>query len=172
MPQKPSRLSHVKQPISEEILLCSNFELDGETLSELTVVDQSPQFLELPLMGIPIQAGFPSPAEDFVETSLDINQFMIAHPSATYFVRVMGDSMSGASIRENDYLVVDRSVNPTHNAIVIAVVDRELTVKRLYKQNGILELKADNPAYSPIRIQGDMDLHIWGVVCGVFRKTI
>ena len=132
MPQKPSWLSYVTQPVSKEILLCSNFALDGVTLAEITAVDPSSQLLELPLMGIPIQAGFPSPAEEFVEKSLDINQFMIAHPSATYFVRVMGDSMSGASIQENDYLVVDRSVTPTHNAIVIAVVDRELTVKRLY----------------------------------------
>jgi DNA polymerase V len=130
------------------------------------------QEIPIPLFSSTVPAGFPSPADDYVECHLDLNQFLITHPAATFFVRVVGDSMIGASIQENDYLVVDRAIAPTHNAIVIAVVEQELTVKRLYKQGSVVELRSENPDYPPIRFTRGMELQIWGVVCGVFRKTV
>ncbi|MCM1981554.1 LexA family protein [Lyngbya confervoides] len=172
MGQSPFKRSDLGQD-SQESSLCftQGLELDGVTLSEVSTIETAPEVLKLPMMGIPIQAGFPSPSDDYVEQSLDLNQFMIAHPSATYFVRVVGDSMIEAHIQENDYLVVDRAIAPSHNAIVIAVVNGELTLKRLYRQGGLVELRAENPAYPAIRITGDMELVIWGVVSGIFRKV-
>ena len=146
--------------------------LNDETLAEFTTVEHAPQLLELPLMGVTVQAGFPSPADDYVECRLDVNEFLISHPSATFFVRVVGDSMIEAHIQENDYLVVDRAIAPTHNSIVIAVVDSELTVKRLYQQGTVVELRAENKAYPAIQVTGENDVLIWGVVRGIFRKTV
>ena len=174
MHQNPSWLEHETQRISQEILRCSDefVIFTPDEVGEIIGVESDEQGLKLPLMGVSIQAGFPSPADDYIEQKLDLNQFLISHPAATYFVRVVGNSMTGAHIQENDYLVVDRAIAPTHNAIVIAMVERELTVKRLYRRNGVIELRADNPTYPPISITGEMELYIWGVVCGVFRKTV
>ena len=80
--------------------------------------------------------------------------------------------MIEAHIQENDYLVVDRAIAPIHNSIVIAVVDSELTVKRLYQQGTVVELRAENKAYPPIQVTGENDVLIWGVVRGIFRKTV
>ena len=127
--------------------------------------------LERPLFSVHAPAGFPSPAEDYIECNLDLNDFMVAHPAATYYVRVSGDSMIEAGILDGDYLIVDRAVEPDHGAIVVAVVEGDLTVKRLYRQRGVIELRPENKAYPPIQIKQDMELLIWGVVTGVFRKT-
>jgi DNA polymerase V len=123
-----------------------------------------------PLFSAAVPAGFPSPADDYVEGQLDLNEHFIAHPSATFFVRVTGESMRGAGIFEGDILIVDRALTAVHGSIVIAVVDNELTVKRLYKQQGRVELHPENPAFPPIKLQDGMELTIWGVVCGVTRK--
>lgn len=128
-------------------------------------------YQELPLFSSRIAAGFPSPADDYIECSLDLNEFLVRHPSATFYVRVSGDSMIEAGILEKDYLIVDRAVEPRNGSIVVAIVDGELTVKRLYKQFNRVELRAENPAYPPISISGERDLNIWGVVTGVFRKV-
>lgn len=127
--------------------------------------------LERPLFGASTPAGFPSPADDYIECGLDLNEFLVAHPAATYYVRVSGDSMIEAGILHGDYLIVDRAVEPYSGAIVVAVVEGELTVKRLHRQRGVIELRPENKAYPPIRIKQDMELLIWGVVSGVFRKT-
>ena len=129
-----------------------------------------PQSQEFPLYGCPITAGFPSPASDYLEDNLDLNEFMIEHPSATFFVRVAGDSMINAGIFQGDYLIVDRSLQVSQNDIVIAVVNGELTVKRFFKSGATIELRPENDAFSVITIQGTVELLIWGVVTGVFRK--
>ena len=128
------------------------------------------QKLTLPLFSAAVPAGFPSPADDYIESHLDLNEHFIQHPAATFYVRVKGESMSGAGIFPDDILIVDRSLKPTHGAIVIAVLDNELTVKRLYKRNGKIQLRPENAAFPVIEIQGDMELIIWGVVSGVTRK--
>ncbi len=117
-----------------------------------------------------VQAGFPSPAEDYVEGTLDLNEYFIRHPSATYILRVAGDSMIDAGIYEGDYVVVDRAVEPQNNDIVIASVNGEFTIKRFIKKDNQIILKPENINYQPIVITPDQELIIWGVVTAVLRK--
>lgn len=118
----------------------------------------------LPLFGTKVAAGFPSPADDYMEGSLDLNERLVRNPAATFFVRVAGESMREAGILPNDLLVVDRGVEPRNGNVVIAVLNGELTVKRFWKRDGRVELRAANPDFAPILLSGDMELDIWGVV--------
>lgn len=118
-----------------------------------------------------IPAGFPSPAADYVEEGLDLNDYLIPHRSSTFIFTVVGDSMKDAGILDGDKVVVDRAIAPRHRHIVIAVVNQEYTIKRLYQRDGMLELRPENPAYQPIRLNGLDELCIWGVVTGVLRKV-
>ena len=118
-----------------------------------------------------VQAGFPSPAEDYVEGMLDLNEHFIRHPSATYVLRVNGDSMIDAGIFDGDYVVVDRSLDPVNNDIIIAFVDGEFTIKRFVKKDDkTIVLQPENINYQPIVVTSDTDFMIWGVVTGVLRK--
>ena len=117
-----------------------------------------------PLYSSKVSAGFPSPADDNLEKSLDLNSYLIKRPAATFFVRVNGDSMINAGINDNDILVVDRSVKPSHGKVIIAVLDGQMTVKRLYKRSGKIILMPENNLYKPIEIQDHMNMEIWGVV--------
>ena len=124
----------------------------------------------LPLYAAKISAGFPSPADDYMEASIDLNQHYIRHPAATFFVRVKGHSMIGAGIQNGDLLIVDRALEAKSGAIVIAVVNGELTVKRLIINNNKAYLKPENPDFPIINIANDMELHIWGVVAHVIHS--
>jgi DNA polymerase V len=124
----------------------------------------------LPLYATSVQAGFPSPAEDYVEGKLDLNDLLIRRPAATFYVRATGDSMIGAGILPNDLLVVDRSLPATHGAIIIAMLNGELTIKRLYNRGGETRLMSENPAYEPIEISGDIELWYWGVVTAAIHQ--
>ncbi len=126
--------------------------------------------LELPLYVSKVAAGFPSPAEGTVDQRIDLNKFLVRKPAATHIVRVTGDSMINVGIFPNDLLIVDRSVEATHNKIVIAVVDGDITVKRLYRQNGVVRLLPENEAYAPIEIKGELE--IWGVVLHVIHSFV
>jgi DNA polymerase V len=117
-----------------------------------------------------ISAGFPSPADDYIETALDLNTYLIRNPAATFMVKVGGDSMTGAGINDGDVLIVDRSGQPAHGKIVVAVLDGELTVKRLVMKDGRTMLAPENPRYQPIVVADEQELHVWGVVSGVVRK--
>lgn len=118
--------------------------------------------LRLPYVLSHVPAGFPSPADDFIEGSLDLNDY-IEHPAATYFVRAEGDSMMGAGIYDGDLLIVDRSLEPKNGSIVIASVMGELTVKRLKRiSNGVWLLVPENPNYPTIPLPEESQ--IWGVV--------
>lgn len=125
----------------------------------------------LPLFLAPVQAGFPSPADDFMEQKLDLNQYLIRHPAATFFVRVEGNSMKGASIHKGDILIVDRSLEPSDGKIVIAVINSEFTVKRIRLIKEQILLEPENPAYPPIHIKPEWDFQIWGVVTYVIHKA-
>ena len=129
-----------------------------------------PLRLAIPLFAHSIHAGFPSPADDYVSESLDLNEHLIAHKEATYFLRATGQSMVGAGIHDGDLLVVDRSLTPRHRAVVIAVVDGEFTVKRLYKRAGRIRLLAENPDYPSIEFADGQELEIWGVVTSVIHR--
>ncbi len=125
--------------------------------------------LELPLFLVRIPAGYPSPGEDYIERKLDLNE-LIKHPEATFLVKVEGDSMINAGINSGDILVVDRAVEPSHNKIVVAYLNGELTVKRLKIENTKIYLVADNPDYKQIRITPLMDFEVRGVVTTVIHK--
>ncbi|MEM8832262.1 MAG: translesion error-prone DNA polymerase V autoproteolytic subunit [Cyanobacteria bacterium P01_G01_bin.19] len=118
----------------------------------------------IPLCSSSISAGFPSPADEYVEGKLDLNQYLIPHPLATFLVRVSGNSMIGAGIHEGDLLVVDRSIEPSDGKVVIAVINGELMVKRLRYKGNRPYLYAENPNYPPVAITEAMEFHIWGVV--------
>jgi len=124
----------------------------------------------LPLFSSTVAAGFPSPADDYLERDLDLNEFLVRHETATFYVRVSGDSMEDAGIRHNDVLVVDKSLEARDGSIVVAVIDGELTVKRLQRRNGAVHLMPENPKYQPILISDDQTFLIWGVVTGIARK--
>ena len=111
-----------------------------------------------------IHAGFPSPAADHAQKRIDLNEHLIRNKEATFLFRVRGDSMTGVGIFEGDTLLVDRSIEPRHNAIVLAVLNNEFTVKRLYRRGGVVKLVSENPIYPPIQIKHGEELSVWGVV--------
>lgn len=119
---------------------------------------------------VPVAAGFPSPAEDYIEGRLDLNQHLIRHPAATFFVRVTGDSMIDAGIHPGDILIVDRSLEPQDKKVVIAVINGELTVKRIRMQKGKAWLVPENGKYPRIEIREDMEFTVWGVVTSVIHQ--
>lgn len=125
--------------------------------------------LLFPLFLTGVSAGFPSPADDYIDRSLDLNDLLVRHQAATYFVRAAGDSMIGAGIHSGDILVVDRALEPRHDSVIIAVLNGELTVKRLFRRGERLLLVPDNPAFEPIEVTAEMDFEIWGVVAHVIH---
>ena len=126
--------------------------------------------LECPLFLAPVEAGFPSPAEDYAEGRLDLNEYLVEHEAATFYVRVKGHSMTGAGILDGDVIAVDRALEPRHGDIVLAVIDGELTVKELHAQQGRVRLLPHSPDFAPIEIREGQEFTLWGVVKGVVRK--
>jgi len=127
---------------------------------------------QLPLYLARISAGFPSPGEDYVDKKLDLNEYIIKHPAATFFVRVEGNSMVNAGIHDGDLLIVDRSLEPSDGKIVIAVINGEMTVKRIRKQREKLYLMAENDDFEPLEITEDSDFQVWGVVTYVIHEAV
>lgn len=117
-----------------------------------------------------LAAGFPSPADDYIEGRLDLNRHLIKHPAATFFVRVSGDSMIDAGIHSGDLLVVDRSLDAVDGNVIVAALDGELTVKRLSKRGEILRLLPANTVYQPIEILTHQTFEIFGVVTNVIHS--
>ncbi|SFM07836.1 SOS response UmuD protein. Serine peptidase. MEROPS family S24 [Legionella jamestowniensis DSM 19215] len=126
----------------------------------------------IPLYSSKVRAGFPSPADDYIETYLDLNEHIVKHPASTFFLIAEGDSMTDVGIQPGDMLIVDKSIEPSHGKIVIAALDGELTVKTLSKLNGKVQLLPGNKAYKPIDITDSQDLVIWGVVTHVIHQTV
>jgi DNA polymerase V len=143
---------------------------EAPTLGEIYSPALNQRTVRRPLFSSRIQAGFPSPADDYVAQQLDLHELLVKREAATFYVRVKGDSMLGASIQEGDILVVDRSVEPTDGKIVIAVLNGELTVKELSRKKDRIQLLPRNDSYPPIEITSESDLTIWGVVTGVVRQ--
>ena len=125
--------------------------------------------IRLPFYCSRVPAGFASPADDFVEEYLDLNDLLVKREEATFFVRVSGRSMIDAGIQPDDILIVDRSIEAKHGKIVIAVLNGEVTVKRLYNRNGIIILKAESTGYKDIKVEGE--LHIWGIVTSIIHQV-
>jgi len=127
--------------------------------------------IPIPLFSSQVQAGFPSPAEDHIEEYLNLNDLMIKHPAATFFLRVEGESMKNAGIGSGDILVVDRSLTPKSGRIVVAVLDGEFTVKRIKKGKNNLYLMPENPRFPPLKVTEEMDFQVWGVVTYIIHKA-
>lgn len=126
--------------------------------------------LLIPLGLAPVSAGFPSPANDYEDKRLDINDYLVRNPVATFYFPVQGDSMQGADIFHGDILVVDRSISPVHGHIVVAFVNGERLVKRFYRRGGRVALLAENPAYPALELTDGHELEVWGVVIGKFKR--
>jgi len=119
---------------------------------------------------VPVTAGFPSPAEDYIEKKLDLNKYLIRHTAATFFVRVTGESMIDAGIHPGDILIVDRAIEPADKKVVIAVIDGEFLVKRIRMIEGKILLMPENENYDPLKIENKMNFEVWGVVTNVIHR--
>lgn len=126
--------------------------------------------LKLPLAEDGVSAGFPSPADDFLDLSIDLNEEFIRNKSATFFARVKGDSMKDAGISEGDLLIVDKSLEPKNNKIAVCFIDGEFTVKRITIEKDLIWLVAENKRYAPIKVTKDNDFIIWGIVTNVIKS--
>ena len=129
-----------------------------------------PSTLFSPLIKGTISAGFPSPAEEYIELGIDLNQYLIKNPISTFFLRVSGNSMNNAGIYNNDLLIIDRSINPHPGHIVVALIDGEFTLKRLIKEKENYYLKADKENYPAINLYEYLDIEIWGVAIYSIHK--
>jgi DNA polymerase V len=154
-------LEHKKQKINAEKIPFPNIFLP----------DLDSPVPSIPLYGVSVAAGFPSPADDYIEKRLDLNELLINKPAATFFVRAEGESMLGAGIHPDDILVVDRSVHASVGKIVVCALDGELTVKRLRSKEGKLVLAPENPDYPDIPIKEEVEMVIWGVVTSVIHNV-
>ena len=126
----------------------------------------------VPLFSHNVPAGFPSPADDYIQGRLSLDEYLVHHKDATFFVRAKGNSMVGAGIFDGDLLIVDKSLTPSSGDIVIAAIDGELTVKRLIKRNGTVILKPENPRFKEIEFKDGQELQVWGVVTSTVKKFI
>lgn len=142
----------------------------GMVAQILSFIDDT-QTYQLPLYGCKVAAGFPSPADDYIEACLNLNELLIKHPASTFFLRVSGESMIGAGVYDGDILIVDKSLAPTVGKIVIAAIDGQLTVKRLAQKGQNYYLVAENPAYPAIQLHELNETVIWGVVTTVLHRV-
>ena len=138
---------------------------------ELSFYSMDEKVLDIPFYQSNVPAGFPSPAEDFMDLDLNLQEYLVQHPSATFCVRVTGDSMQNAGIFSGDVMVVDRALEPKNNTIVLAVLDGEFTVKRIQKKGDELYLKAENKNFKSIQITEEMNFQVWGVVTHIIHKV-
>lgn len=148
---------------------------DSSSISRLVATDvreaRRGDAVRRPLFLCRVAAGFPSPADDYVEASLDLSEYLIRNDEATFFVRVAGDSMTEVGIHDGDILVVDRSVEPEGGDVVVAALDAELTVKRYEEHAGQPVLVPENEAHEPIPIEPGQELVVWGVVRHVIHEV-
>ena len=127
--------------------------------------------LELPFIDQGISAGFPSPADDFLDLSIDLNKEFIKNPDATFYGRVKGDSMIGAGLNNGDLLIIDKSLEPQNDKIAVCYIDGDFTVKRIKIENKCVYLMAENEKYPPIKVTEENNLIIWGVVTTVIKSV-
>lgn len=128
--------------------------------------------LPLVLFDSPVMAGFPSPAADHAQQRIDLNDHLLLHREASFLFRVRGNSMIGVGIFDGDTIIVDRSIDAKHNHIVLAVIDDDFTIKRLYKRGKVIRLIAENPEFEPIVLKEGQELRIWGVVTFNLHKLL
>ncbi len=157
----------------QEFLVHYGQKKEPKAPSFMLKASKAPIGVRLPLYNSKVAAGFPSPADNHVNTRLDLNEYLIKDPASTFYVRVEGDSMIGAGIHPNDLLVVDLSLTPQNGQVIIALVNDEFTVKRLkIGKNKQISLLPENENYSPLVIKEGMDFKIWGVVTNVIHSFV
>ena len=127
--------------------------------------------LDLPFVNQGISAGFPSPADDFLDIKIDLNREFIKNPNSTFYARVRGNSMIGAGLRDGDLLIIDRSLEAEHKKIAVCFIDGEFTVKRIKKEKDSIWLMPENKDYPAIKVDETNDFVIWGVVTTVIKKV-
>ncbi len=127
--------------------------------------------MHLPFVEQGISAGFPSPADDFLDLSIDLNKEFVKHPSTTFYGRVRGDSMIDAGLNDGDLLIIDKSLTPENGKIAVCFIDGEFTVKRIKVSNNTIFLIAENQKYKPIEVNEDQEFLIWGIVTTVIKKV-
>ena len=126
--------------------------------------------MELPYIDAGIRAGFPSPADDFIELSIDLNKHLIKHKDTTFFATVKGHSMKNAGIYDGDLLIIDKSLEPQNDKIAICQIDGEFTVKRIKIEGNVVWLIAENEDFKPIKVTTENELIIWGIVTASIKK--
>lgn len=141
-------------------------------IKPLTINSGTANSVPLPLFTSSVAAGFPSPADDYVERKLDLNEYLIKSSASTFFVRVRGHSMNKAGIFDGDLLIVDRALEVKNRNVVVAMLNGEFTVKRFVKQNRRFYLFAENDEFKPIEISEEMEFTVWGVVTNVIHSLL
>ncbi|HNS29293.1 MAG TPA: translesion error-prone DNA polymerase V autoproteolytic subunit [Tenuifilaceae bacterium] len=126
--------------------------------------------VKLPLVDAFISAGFPSPADDYIEGKLDLNRQLIKNPSSTFFARVRGTSMTDVGINDGDILIIDKSLEAKHNSVLVCFIDGEFTVKKVQKTKGELFLIPQSKDFAPIKVSRESDFRLWGVVTYCIHK--
>ena len=126
--------------------------------------------IDLPLLDTGLSAGFPSPAEDYIEMKLDLNKELIKNPSSTFLGKVNGNSMMGAGIFDGDILVIDKSLEPKNDAVLVCFIDGEFTIKKVTVIGSDMYLMPENPDFKPIKINRESDFRMWGVVTFSIHK--
>ena len=126
--------------------------------------------LVLPVADGGIRAGFPSPAQDYLESGIDLNRELVKNPSSTFFGRVSGDSMAGAGIEDGDLIVIDKSISASEGDVAVCFVDGEFTLKRIHIENDFVWLVPENPKYRRIKVTPDQNFMVWGVVTYSIKK--
>lgn len=140
----------------------------AQTMDFYTAEDATHEAMPFMLSGV--QAGFPSPADDYIDLTLDLNQVVIKNKSATFYARVKGNSMINDDIHDGDILVVDKSILPTEGIVAVCFIDGEFTLKRIHKKDNRLFLLPSNPTYPPIEVGEQSDFRVWGVVTYIIKK--
>ena len=168
------RVPESAKPVVIDFLneLAQKRQVEPKWPSHLTPVKlcENPTSFKVPLFNHTIRAGFPSPADDYVAESLDLNEHLMPRKEASYLLTVSGESMIGVGIHDGDILVVDRSLTPVNGKVVIAILDGQFTVKTLEKKRGKIRLLPANPAFEPIELKDEQELQIWGVVTRVIHS--
>lgn len=158
--------------VDELLATCKSRHQAQRFQNDILLPDFNSAAIHAPLFSYKVAAGFPSPADDYVEARLSLDQHLIRHKEATFFVRAKGNSMVGAGIFDGDLLVVDKSLTAASGDIVIAVVDGDLTVKRLIKRGDVVILHPENPRFKDIEFKEGQELQVWGVVTSSVKKFI
>jgi len=154
-------------PLADLARVIATAKRGGDVAAFLDVEGRSA--LRAPMMAWPAACGFPSPAEDYVDRPLDFNELLIEHPSATFAIRIEGESMTGAGIFPGDIAVVDRAREPVNGSIILALLDGAFIVKRYRVRDGAVWLQAENPAFADMPLSDGQSFEVWGVITRSIR---